>query len=185
MGFLSSAFFWGGLVVFIGLSIILRAVGVKFPLFSFALGLFFLWLGASIIVNAVNRTRARGVAFDDAKVEVTGDASEYSTVFGRSDVDLTTTRPEGSSRKVEVDAVFGAAVVRIDPNVPMRIQASAAFGSVRLPDGNSVAFGDMNYQTRAFKPDSACIVLKASAVFGSVEIIEAPGRARDSAGSGS
>lgn len=167
MGFLSSAFFWGGLVVLAGLSIILHSLGVRFPLFRFALGLFFLWLGVTVIVGAFRRTGGRDgtVVFESGTVEASAGRSEYSSVFGSAVFDLTGLEP---GERVEVSAVFGQARVIVDLNKPLRVEGSAAFGQARFPDGRAVVFGDRVYDGPRYRGGQPALVVKASAVFGQV-----------------
>jgi len=172
MGFFSSAFFWGGLVILIGLSIILHSMGIKFPLFRFAIGIFFVWLGLSIIFGAFRRTGGKDqtVAFESTSVEGRKGASEFNAIFGSVEFDLTGLRPGDRDEKVEVNAVFGEAKVIVDMNTPLRIEASAAFGQAKVPDGSSVAFGDTRYESPSYRQGEPALVVKVSAVFGSAAV---------------
>ncbi|MFO7675852.1 MAG: LiaF-related protein [bacterium] len=170
MWFLSSAFFWGGLVVLAGLSIILHSLGIRFPLFRFALGLLFLWLGLTIIVGGFRRTGARKdtVAFESDSVTAQSGQREYNAVFGSGVFDLTGIRPEGRDERVEVNAIFGQARVLVDLNTPVRIEGSAAFGQTRFPDFGSVSFGDRVYDSPKYRGNEPALILKVAAVFGQV-----------------
>jgi len=162
MGFLSSAFFWGGLVVLVGLSIILNSLGVRIPLVRIAIGLFFIWLGVSFIVGGFRRTIERRVA-------ATG-PHEYNAVFGSTVFDLTGIRPGDKDERVEVNAIFGQARVIVDLNTPVRVEGSAAFGQIRFPDAGSVSFGDRVYDTPRYRGGEPALVIKAAAVFGQVVV---------------
>lgn len=172
MGFLSSAFFWGGLVVLVGLSIILNSLGIRLPLFRFALGLFFLWLGLTFIFGAFRHTRARNetLVFDRGTVRGRTGQTEYNAIFGSGVFDLTGIRPEGRDERVAVNAVFGQARVLVDLSQPVRIEGSAAFGQARLPDFGSVSFGDLAYNSPKYRGGEPALILKVAAVFGQVVV---------------
>jgi hypothetical protein len=65
-----------------------------------------------------------------------------------------------------VNVVFGSGVLRIDAAAPVRVTMSSAFGSVEAPDGRSVAFGDSDYRTAAYRDGAPALEIHATAVFG-------------------
>ena len=172
MGFLWSAFFWGGLVVLIGLSIILHSLGIRFPLFRFALGALFLWLGATIIVGGFRQVgkRRTTVAFEEGAVEGRLGQREYNVIFGSGVFDLTGIKPEGKDERVEVNAIFGQARAIVDLNSPVRVEGSAAFGQAVFPDRGTVSFGDRVFDSPKYRGGEPALVVKASAVFGQVVV---------------
>lgn len=167
MGFLSSAFFWGGLVIFIGLSIILHSLGIRFPLVRIAFGLFFLWLGLTIILGSFRRPAPReSVVFSSGTVTGQQGRTEYNAIFGSGVFDLTGLRPTDRDIVVEVNAIFGSARVIVDLNVPVRVEGSAAFGQTSFPDGGSVSFGDRTFDSARYRGGEPALLIKAAAVFG-------------------
>ena len=63
-------------------------------------------------------------------------------------------------------------------DTPFRIEASAAFGQTQLPDGGSVTFGDMSYESESYRKGEPALIVKATAVFGQV-VVDAVRRSRD------
>lgn len=180
MGFPSSAFFWGGLVVLAGLSIILHAIGIRIPLFRFAFGLFLIWLGVLTILGGFRRTTTRRetVVFESGTVQGRSDQREYNAVFGSAVFDLTGLRPDDQRRRIEVNAVFGQARVLIDPAVPVRVEGSAVFGQARFPDDRSVSFGERTYDSPGYRGGEPALELKVAAAFGQVLVEAVPAAAR-------
>lgn len=71
---------------------------------------------------------------------------------------------------VKVDTVFGSTVITIDPSKPIKISGNAVFGGIQAPDGNSTAFGNIEYQTDSFRQGEPYILLRVNTVFGGTEI---------------
>ena len=57
--FMFSAVFWGVIVVIVGLSIILRAFGIKIPVMSVMFGLLFVYIGMSILTGGFGCVKSR------------------------------------------------------------------------------------------------------------------------------
>lgn len=77
--------------------------------------------------------------------------------------------PERSSIKT----VFGQCKLTISPKVPTIIRVSAAFGEARLPDGNSVTFGETTYKNAAAREGKALQrEIDARVVFGNFDVTE-------------
>jgi predicted membrane protein len=175
--------FFGLVVILIGLSILLEGVfHVDIPIFKIALGLLFLYLGARMLL-AVFSGGGRHGRDDDAAIfsnrsysPSTGDADrlKYDIIFGRGVVDLTRVPREGPDRRVEVNAVFGNATVKIDPAVPLEVEVNAAFGDARLPDHSTTALGSFRYRPQGQDKQEPKLHLKLNVVFGACQVIEQP-----------
>jgi predicted membrane protein len=172
MGFLSSGLFWGVIVVLIGVSIILNVVlGVKIPLFRVVFGLLLIYWGVSLLAGSRFGARAgNSTIFSDTQVKPVAPAKEYNILFGKGEIDLTGVQLQPGRNRVEINTVFGASVLRLNPDVPVSLEVSAAFSGARLPDGNTISFGDQSWLSPGFKADTAWLEVKASVVFGGMEV---------------
>lgn len=170
MGFLFSGVFWGIVVVLLGLSIILNVVaGVKIPFFRIFFGLLLIYWGLSLLIGA--RFRRSGAAvFSDAKVKAAS-AGKHDVVFGRATIDLSGIALKEGVNRYEVNTIFGASVIRLDPAMPVKVIASAAFGGVKVPDGGNVAFGESTWRSSSLREDSTHLLVKADVVFGATEVV--------------
>ena len=77
--------------------------------------------------------------------------------------------------KVEFTPVsdYPAAVeVLINPNIPMKIRVSSAFGGGQMPDGRTVAFGERVYRSPSYRDSIPCVNVRANVAFGGIEIRE-------------
>lgn len=167
--------FWGMLLILIGLAIILRVlIGVKF--FGALIALVLIFIGISMLIGKPwmfrSGKRDHDTIFEDRKVhEIPRDETEYNVIFGKTvydftDVDFT----EDKSIRIKVNTVFGSTVIKVDRSKPIRIKSDAVFGSSTMPDGNTVAFGSVNYTTESFSSEKNHLYIDAPVVFGSLHI---------------
>jgi hypothetical protein len=171
LGCLFGGLFWGVLLIIMGILLFLNIVlRINIPIFQILVALFFVYIGLRIILGRRQRHYWNRWWGEDRHVDTTNPGDRHDTVFGRNDIDLTGIQLKETTH-VEVNTVFGHSVVRIDPGTPTRILASAAFGSVRLPSGNAEAFGEYSWKSPGLDETKPCLVLHATAVFGSVRIV--------------
>ena len=179
---MSFPIFFGILVVLAGVSILLKALfHIDLPLVRTAVALFFIFLGVRMIFGAWG-SRATEVAATGAAVmtdarfapTVPAERLKYDVIFGHGTIDLTgMPRPE-KPIDLEINAIFGAVQLTVDPSWPMVIDGSSAFGEVRMPDHTRAAFGDAHY--RSGGGAEPLLRARVNAVFGSAQVIDA-GRA--------
>ena len=72
--------------------------------------------------------------------------------------------------KLEINAIFGNANVLLNKDVPVRIKSDVAFGGISLPDGDTGGFGSSTYVSDNFDENEPYLYIKASAVFGNMNI---------------
>lgn len=174
MGCLSSGIFWGVLIIIIGILVLIRVIfGVHIPIFSLIIGLLLVYFGVRIITGMSCCRKSREVIFESSKIETGTASGKYDVVFGRNIVDLTGVELKSGVKGVEVNTIFGSSVIKIDPAMPVKIRASSAFGSARLPDGNMAAFGEYTYKSDTLKQadTSTYLLINLNVVFGSAEIV--------------
>jgi predicted membrane protein len=167
--------FWGLFFIVIGVWFMVRRyVPVQIPILRVVFAVLFVWIGIRILIAGPEIREKNTVVFSEARLEAQADDSrdDYNVIFSTATIDLTQLAPAGSTIRKTVNIVFGSGILRINPNVPVRIELATAFGSVQTPDGRSIVFGDKEYRTPAYKDGGDAVVIKASAVFGSLRIQE-------------
>jgi hypothetical protein len=170
MGFLFSGIFWGIIVVLLGLTIILNVVtGVKIPFFRIFFGLLLIYWGISMLAGS-RFSRAGSTVFSDSEIRATT-AGKQDVIFGRGVIDLSGIVLKEGVNRYEVNTVFGASVIKLDPAMPVKVVASSAFAGVKMPDGGNIAFGETTYRSPSLKEDSTYLLVKTSVVFGGTEVI--------------
>jgi len=158
--------FWGILLVTVGAWFILRRfLPFHFPVVRLIIAVLFISIGIRVLVHGPRFTMAP--AFSESHQKYTpGWDRDYTILFGRGDIDLTGVTIDGADLRTRVNVVFASGVLHINPAVPVRIDMSAAFGTVDTPDGRSVSFGDSVYTTSAYRDGAPALSIHATAVFG-------------------
>ena len=170
-GCLFGGFFWGLALIVLGITLFLNVTfHISIPIFQILFAGFFVYLGVRILLGHRRHHYWSHWWGEDRHVEVASSGDRHDTVFGRNDVDLTGIQLKETTH-VEVNTVFGSSRVRIDPAVPTRILASAAFGIVLLPSGNTESFGECVWKSPGLDESKPFLVLHAAAVFGSIRIV--------------
>jgi len=174
MGFLFSSFFWGSVVILIGLSIILNAVfNIKIPVFSIIIALVFIYLGLRILFGSFGiKTSRNTVVFSSNDIKSSNKNEEYNIIFGKGSIDLSNIELDDEHLDFEVNVVFGRADVMIDPAKPFIIKVSSVFSGAHLPDGNVAAIGNNSYVSPGYVKGQKYISVNADVVFGALNIIE-------------
>ncbi len=159
MNFLFGPAFWGILIVLFGLSLILKEMGLNFPLVKVFIAIIIILFGIRLLVGgscSIRTTNSRS-----SSVYHTG-SSEYTVVFSSQTLDLTGVDP--NSKPLEVSAVFGSGLVLLPDDINFEIESTAVFGGVDIPR----------------KPDSAAanpkgtVRIEATAVFGKLDFVYKP-----------
>jgi hypothetical protein len=170
-GCLFGGMFWGFLLIILGFLLFLNVVfHINIPIFQILFALFFVYIGLRILLGRRHWHHWDHWSGEDRHADLAGPGDRHDTVFGRNDIDLTGFHLKETTH-VEVNTVFGSSSVRIDPGIPTKILARAAFGSVRLPSGNAEAFGEYVWKSPGLDESKPYLALHAAAVFGSIRIV--------------
>ncbi|WP_408956271.1 hypothetical protein [Natroniella sp. ANB-PHB2] len=167
----SSGLFWGVLLILFGISSILKSFNIHLPFFRIIFSLFFIYLGLTILLGGpIFRTDKNTVLFGERRIAVTDEIDkEYNVIFSSGEIDLSNLELENNKR-LEINTIFGSSVIKVNPNTPIRIVASSAFASIRMPDGDNVVFGESTYHSKGFEEKNNYIEIEANVVFGSLDI---------------
>jgi hypothetical protein len=165
---------FGVIIILLGLSILFK----DFPFFRLIFGVLLILWGVSVIAGGFrhrchfwNRD-ANNVIFGESTYNTPGNFKEYNVVFGKSNFDFRNTPIPEKGKEISIHTVFGASEIIISKLMPVKISANSAFGEVRMPNGNSSAFGSVFYTTEAYKADSVYLDLRIDVAFGSTVVRE-------------
>ncbi|MFW6014904.1 MAG: hypothetical protein ACOCZT_02385 [Halanaerobiales bacterium] len=168
-----SEIFFGGLLILIGILAILRSFDFNIPIFRVVIALIFIYIGISIlfgnhfIFNQINDNTVLFGNSDMKIVEIEKD-DEFNIIFSSGIVDLRKLDIT-ETQSIEINTIFGSSEVLLNPDIPVDIEGSSAFASLRLPNGNSISFGDTKYKS-ANDESKPFLKIKSSSVFGSMDI---------------
>ncbi len=167
--------FWGALLIFIGLALIIRFVfNVEFPVFKVLFALFFIYIGLRILFGSFGlfhfESGPDDVIFNEREFYHPENNKEYNIVFGKGNFDFTDIDLSNGNVNVKIGTVFGASEIRIDRDMPVKIVADAVFSGAELPDGNTAVFGSSSYQSESYNPDSNHLKIKLDVVFAGIQV---------------
>ncbi len=185
MGFLISGVFWGAVLILIGLTVIINVVfGIKIPLFRIIFALVLIYLGIRLLTGvSFWRSTPKSAVFEEKRIEA-GAEDKYEVVFGKGEIDLSGIQAVDKDVKLEINTIFGSSVVKIDPRQPIKVKVASAFAGARMPDGNTIAFGEYTYRSEGLKNSEHAILVDATVLFGGIEVLVDQGPAPAEAGPG-
>jgi len=172
MSYMSSAVFWGVLIIIFGLSIILKEVfHINFPFLRVIFGIFLIFWGIKVISGSSWKNRNEDSAiFTSANMNYDKSKKEYNIVFGRGNIDLFKSEKPEKNKKIEVNVVFGNGNLIINDSIPARVEMNSVFGNVRTDKDKTSGFGSASYTTSAYDPNEPHYKIEANAVFGNLVI---------------
>ncbi|MBN2812589.1 MAG: hypothetical protein JXQ80_00860 [Bacteroidales bacterium] len=167
--------FWGVLLILIGLAAIFKVL-FDVNIFGVLFALFLIFVGVSMLMGKpwmfkINRDEKQTM-FEDRTVTIQPeDNSEYNVIFGRTVYDFRNIQfTDNEPIRVKINTVFGNSVIRINPNTPVRIKSDAVFAGASMPDGNTVAFGSIQYATDTASRALNQLIIDAPVVFGALQV---------------
>jgi predicted membrane protein len=173
---MGAGLFWGLILIVIGLSIIFKVVfGIS--IMRIIIAVVFILIGLKILIgkSSVNiSSNESDVIFGDRvfkEFPVTN--TEYNTIFGKSTYNFKDASiPTDKHIELEFNTIFGNSTLILPPGLPVRIKGEAVFGAVKLPNENTAVFGDADYKSDHDSTMTDFVTIKASAVFGNMDIIQ-------------
>jgi predicted membrane protein len=92
-------------------------------------------------------------------------------VFGNIEIDLEEVRLKEGNSKLYLNGVFGDQNIIIPKNLPISIEASTSFGTVRIKDRSSSDFtGHLHWSTSDFAEASSRLNIQVKQVFGDIRV---------------
>ena len=165
--------FWGIYFILIGSAAIIKTyTSLHVPIIQIAIALLFIWTGLVVILGrGFHLDMEPGtILLESEGHTIAARSGEYNSVLASGTFEIQEPN-EGEGLMLEINAVLGMATVHVPSDVPFKVKASSAFGSVVTPDGTSTFFGERTYTSKDYSEASRFIRIKASAVFGTVQIV--------------
>jgi len=167
--------FWGLLLVVLGLSLIIKIVfNIDFPLFKIFIAFILIYFGFKMLFGSFHtpsiQTNENDIVFTEKQFSNPESNRDYSVVFGKGVYDFRNFDLKGEKQKVKISTVFGASIIKISKEMPVRIRVESAFAGTDLPDGNSAVFGSTTWTSPGFDTEKPYLDIKLEVVFGGVEV---------------
>lgn len=161
----------GILLIFIGLTAILKTFNIDIPFVRIFIGLLIIYVGATILfggtlINIDQNT----IIFSNKTFKITDySEDEYNIIFSSGVIDLSELTINDYHKEIEINTIFSSSSILLDSKMPINLKVSSAFGVAEMPNGNKISFGDYDY-TNIKEDDNYTLNLKSSVVFGSSTI---------------
>ncbi|MCB5229979.1 MAG: hypothetical protein LHW44_07965 [Candidatus Cloacimonetes bacterium] len=159
MGIFFGNLFWGVLLILWGISLILKGFGVSLPLAKIFFAIIIIMFGIKLLVGGSCKTKS-GI-----RTSSSGDTIEHTTVFSGQDIDLSHIRPD--SKPIEINVVFGNAVVTLPDDVRIDLKPAAVFGVLVTPKQTNSGISDTQQEVNESAPGES-VSIKANAIFGKI-----------------
>lgn len=174
MGIIFSAVLWGTFFILLGLSVILKhTFHVDIPVIRIFFGLFLVYLGIQVIAGGSRHPMGSScdVVFREGKVLADAKSGEYNVIFASGLVDLTGLEVKDKDVFLKTNTIFGSSKVKLKAGVPALVKTTSAFGAARTPDGNTAAFGNSVFKTKAYQEGKPHLEVEVAVVFGDCQVI--------------
>ena len=170
---MGAGLFWGLILIVIGLSIIFR-IFFDINVFRVVIAIVFILIGIKILIGrpVFHSTEGENDVFFGEKMisSMPEDGMTYNTIFGRTIYDFRDTNRVDQGTRISVSTVFGSTEILLSPSVPVKIKADAAFAEVKMPNNNSVSFGNITYVSDNVTDTTSVLEIDAHVVFGTLKI---------------
>ena len=164
--------FMGIIFLVIGVILLLNSFfNFNISVFKLTVGVVIVLFGVFILFNGFGFQDSRNIVFREGIIRVSEVQDEYNIIFASGTVDLSKVKIEDEVKKIKVNTIFAEGKVILNPDVPTLIQASSAFGELKLPDSSSVVFGSQKYRIGEISANQGYLEIEASAVFGKLKFI--------------
>jgi predicted membrane protein len=171
---MGTGLFWGIILIVIGLSIIFRMI-FDISIFRIIIAVAIILFGIRILIGKPNVFTSHDenqVIFGEKSVQSNLiNNTEYNTIFGKSVYDFRKISNLSPGRtKLKVNTIFGSTEIILPESLPVKIKADAVFGAAIMPNGNTMSFGTVHYNSANSDSASSYLYIEGSVVFGSVDI---------------
>ena len=174
---MSTSLFWGIVLIIIGLSLILKIVfNIEFSIFRVLFAFFLIYFGIKLFIGKdftlfPDANKDNQVLFSEKTIKTVENGKEYNVIFAGSKFDLREMSfPDSLTLRIKINTVFGGSQILVNPNVPIQVNSNTVFAGTKMPDGNTSAFGSLNYETDTAKRGKAKLIIETNTVFGGLQI---------------
>lgn len=167
-----SGMFMGITFLVVGIILLFNSIfNFNINIFKLIVGVLIVLFGIFILFNGFGFQDSRNIIFREGVIRVSEVQDEYNIIFSSGTVDLSKLKIGNEVKKIKINTIFAEGKIIINPEIPMMIKASSAFGELELPDKSSVIFSSKEYKTVNFDDNQSYFKIEANAVFGKLKFI--------------
>ena len=174
---MSASLFWGILLILVGLSLILKIVfNIEFSIFRVIIAFFLIYLGIKLFIGKdfnlfPESNKDNQIVFSEKTIKTVENGKEYNVMFGGAKFDLREmTFPDSTAMHIKINTIFGGSQITVNAEVPIQVNSNTVFAGTKMPDGNTSAFGSLNYENENAKKGKAKLIIETNTVFGGLHI---------------
>lgn len=169
--------FWGIILILVGVSLILKIVfNIEFSIFRVIFAFLLIYFGIKIFIGKdfslfPDSNKDDQVVFSEKTIKTVENGKEYNVIFGGAKFDLhDMTFPDSSVIHIKVNTIFGGSQITMNPGVAIQVNSNTVFAGTKMPDGNTSAFGSLNFESDTAKKGKVKLVIETNTVFGGLHI---------------
>jgi hypothetical protein len=167
--------FWGVILILIGIAVLSKSFfHIDIPLATLIIALVLIAIGIQIMIGGYGFHGIHhwhGFGYHVIKYEAGSGDKQYDLRYKGITLDLSSVTLDKGSVRIDINGSFGGGIVILNPDLPVKIEADISFGGVTFPDGGVVGFGQGNYQSKNFNPDSPHLFIRVNASFGGLRFV--------------
>jgi len=168
---LFSAGFWGVFLIVLGVALVVKYVfNVNFPVGRIMISVLLIYIGVVLLLGKPFGNRdGNKVIFAEDNVQYIPGQSKYECLFGKATLDLSGVRLE-RDENIKISCAFGEYIVLLNPETPVVISSSSAFGSFTGPGNRNFSFGNDTFDNRGQDAGQPKLSIRAEVAFGSMVV---------------
>lgn len=174
---MSATLFWGILFIIVGLSLVLKIIfHIDFSIFRVIVAFFLIYLGIRLYIGKdfslfPDTDKDNQMVFSEKTIKTVESGKEYNVIFGGAKFDLHDMQiPDSSTIHIKINTIFGGSQIVLNPDIPVHVNSSTVFAGTKMPDGNTSAFGSLNYESDTVKKGRPRLIIETATVFGGLHI---------------
>jgi hypothetical protein len=161
--------FWGILLILWGLSLILKSFQINMPLVKVFVAIIIILFGIKLLIGGNSRViKTKSHHSSGSSYYKGGSQGEYTMVFSGGTIDLMDLKAD--AKDLEINVVFGSAVVLLPSDLSFDIHPTTVFGGTVLPERSQYGIGESTYSLNSAQ-ENAPINIESSCVFGRLEYV--------------
>lgn len=174
---MSASLFWGILLILLGLSLILKIVfNIEFSIFRVVIAFLLIYFGIKLFIGKdfslfPQSDREDQIVFSEKTIKKIENGKEYNVIFGGAKFDLREmTFPDSITMHIKINTIFGGTQLFVNRDVPIHVNSNTVFAGTKMPDGNTSAFGSLNYENDSSKIEKARLIIETNTIFGGLHV---------------
>ncbi len=169
MAFFLTKFFWGGVLILWGLTIVIEKLfKINIPILRIILGIVLITIGSQILWNRHTDQNTRLESGTTFSSSTDGSGSHYQIYFDTKTIDLMNSTPVNNT--LQISAMFSSVTVLVPDKNIYEFEIQNIMSETELPDHKKAPMGKMKYVTEAKNQKSPVITVYLYGAMSNLEV---------------